>query len=372
MRQVYINGHSTFTALGDESTAAANIKNRRSPIGSYNLAVDDVSHLPAYLFPFSDCSPSQLVERVVLKALSASTIEGAEILKNPLLIGSSALAIWLEESRVINTINAQMNTEYGSNLGVPDLAKNLGAEGGFVTINTACTSSANALLYGCAMIACGEVEHLLVIGFDGMNRATVAGFNAMALLSDKVRPFDTDRSGIILGEAVSAIVLSSTPHSKYRVRLLGGANHGDTVSPTGTDEKGRSISRVINQAIANAGISPGQIQLIKAQAAGSVSNDLAEANGLHRSFSSLPSISSLKGYIGHTLGASGCCELSLLLSCFSNSFVPATTGFLQSDNVLDISPLVDHQYAVPEYTLLNYFGFGGNNTALVLQCEQVN
>ena len=370
MHPVYINGYSLFAAPGDGPAIAASVRNRQAPISRYALAVDDVESLPCYLFPSSEITPLSLVERVARQAMAESSLDDAEVLKNPLLFASSALGVWLAPSAVIDLSNGQMNTEYGSNQGVVDLARNLGVGAGFITFNTACTSSANALLYGHAMVASGELEQVLVVGFDGMNQATLAGFNSMALLGDAVKPFDRERSGMVLGEAVSAVVLASTPHEQYRVRLLGGANHGDTASPTGTDEEGRSISRVIKQAIANAGISPQQVHLIKAQASGSAGNDLAEANGLRRAFSKIPPVTSLKAYVGHTLGASGCCELSLLLSCFRQGFVPAALGYERHDEVLDITPLSEHQFNLPKNILLNYFGFGGSNTALVLQCEQ--
>ncbi len=371
MRPVFINGYSLLTSLGDEFSVARNIINRVPSRSYYEMKVDDVESLPCYLFPDSDITPLKLVEDVTRRALEVSLFDADSVMSGPLLMASSALGVWLAQDDILGSSDEQMNVEYGSNQGLVCLAQNLGAGAGFITFNTACTSSANALLYGHAMVACGELEKVLVVGFDGMNHATLAGFNSMGLLGDMAKPFDLSRTGIVLGEAVSAIVLASTPHDQYCVRLLGGASHCDTVSPTGTDEAGSSIGRVIKEAISNAGITRDQIHLIKAQAAGSAGNDLAEANGLRHVFPTLPPITSLKAYVGHTLGASGCCELSLLLSCFRHGFVPATLGYERSDNLLGIRPLTEHYDEVPDYTLLNYFGFGGSNTVLVLQCEQV-
>lgn len=363
MRPVYINGYSHLSALGDETALAKQLQSGIAERSVVDLEIADIPAINYYPLPQSKY-PLLETDSLISRAMQQSTLDNRSLLKSSYYFGTSSMGIAKNEAETAASGEICLKELGRAHQSTID---RLGGVGPVFTFNTACTSSANALLAAQQMIASGAIEHAVVIGTDRLNKTTLAGFSALQLLSDEIKPFDRQRSGIVLGDAISVIILAAEPHPAYRHRLLGGANQGDTSSPTGTDEGGQSIAHVISEALDNSGVSADQIGLIKAQAAGSPGNDLAEANGLKRVFTTLPSITSLKPYIGHTLGASGCSELSLLISCFESGFVPACPGFEQRDEQLDITPLTNHQYQVPQYTLLNFFGFGGNNTALILE-----
>lgn len=364
MRPVYVNGYSHASALGNDAGLAERAWHQLARSGQVTLPVEPVQTVGFFHFG-ADTRP--LPSFMLDHALANSAIHPDDLRAGHCFIGSSSLGIGALEHDMAHTGQVKLTDGAGLNASAVDLASRCGISGPCITINTACTSSANALLVASRLIASGQIDHALVVGIETQNLTTLAGFHALQLLADEARPFDVTRQGIVLGEAISVVALACQPHPDYHARILGGANQGDTSSPTGTDEAGESIAWVIDQAIRRSGLTAQDIQLIKAQAGGSPANDRAEANGLHRVFKPLPTVTTLKSAIGHTLGASGCSELSLLLSCYRAGFSPATPGCRQPDPALGITPLREHLHAVPRYSLLNFFGFGGNNTAMVVE-----
>jgi len=360
LRPVYINGYSHLTALGNESNIAQQAQRGVAKPSLVDIEIADIPAVHYYQSQAAHCAS------LISRAIHNSSLPKKELLQSHYYFGTSSMSIAKNEAEAITNGEILLRRPDQEHQTILD---DVGAIGPIFTFNTACTSSANGLLAAQRMIATGMVEHAVIIGIDQLNRTTLAGFSALQLLSDEIRPFDQARKGVVLGDAISVIILAAAPHSEYRYSLLGGANQGDTHSPTGTDEAGDSITQTINEALSNTQLAIEDIGLIKAQAAGSPTNDLAEANGLKLSFSTLPLITSLKPYIGHTLGASGCSELSLLISCFRAGFVPACPGFREIDEELAITPLTNHLHTIPRYTLLNHFGFGGNNTVLVLDSD---
>lgn len=367
MRPVYVNGYSHASAMGEEHQLAENVRAYNIPVSSYTLPIADTEDLSYYRFDSSLRKNPHLMQDTVARALTNSTVEHSQLLSGHYFFGSSSNGIDEREKQIINSGQVALKSPYGLNHPYVAVIEKLGVTGPYISFNTACTSSVNALLAASRMISAGQIDHAIVIGMETLNVTTLAGFYSLQLLGNEIRPFDQQRGGIILGEAISAVVLSCHAHDNYSLQILGGANHGDTTSPTGTDEQGNSIARVINEAIQRCGLSPRNIDFIKAQAAGSAANDGAEARGLHQVFQQLPTVGSVKPYIGHTLGASGCSELSLLLSCFRAGFIPATPGFSNRDEVLGILPLTEHSNELPQHCLLNFFGFGGNNSTLVVK-----
>jgi len=124
---------------------------------------------------------------------------------------------------------------------------------------------------------------------------------------------------------------------------------------------------VMSEALAHAGVDPMEVDAVKAHATGSYHNDLTEANGLKQVFQKkVPPVTALKPFVGHTLGACGVIELILFTEAVKSGFVPATLGFEQVDEQLNIEPLTRPLAMQSGTFLLNYFGFGGNCVSLVV------
>lgn len=236
------------------------------------------------------------------------------------------------------------------------------------TINTACTSSANALASAASMIRLGKIKKALIVGFELYNNLTLCGFESLQLLTKgKIRPFDKNRDGIALGELCSAVVLSNEKVREGDFEYLGSANICDTTSVTGGDESGELARVCMQKALEAAGVQPSEITAVKAHATGSAINDLAEGRGLKALFGEkMPPICALKPYIGHTLGGCGIGELVLFTECIGSGVLPSAKGFETMDEEIGFAPIVADTPVGKGVFLLNYFGFGGNSTAIVV------
>lgn len=235
------------------------------------------------------------------------------------------------------------------------------------TLNTACTSAANALLYAGRLINAGLYQRALILAFETPSQITMQGFGALGLLSASgaYRPFHEQRDGLILGEAYSAVMLGSTPETPPLAYLLGGASACDSSNLTTTREDGSHIHQVMQQALHSAQRSSSEIDLIKLHGTATQANDSAEANGVRRLFQQpLPACCVLKPYLGHTLGACGLSELLLLHSALGHAALPVESYADQA--ILPLGQATD-QLSAKSLVLSNFFGFGGNNASLLLQ-----
>lgn len=246
----------------------------------------------------------------------------------------------------------------------------LGLDGPSYTISTACSSAANALLYATWMIREGRIDDALVVGLEHENRLSQQGFHSL-LLATRARtlPFDLRRDGILLGECSAAVVLSANrPANGVAWRVRGGGTVCDTTHPT--NPSAEKIAQTIRLALADAGVAVPAITAIKAHGTGTRANDLAEGLGLREVFGDRPPpFSSIKPVLGHTLGACGVLETLAFAAVLDRGSMPSTRNFAQPDPEIGIAPVTAAQPWHGGAVLLNYFGFGGNNCALVMERE---
>lgn len=376
---VFLRSSALSCALGlDLAESLSALKAGRlnaQPIELTGLA--EPVQMPYYRIPDgTDLFDPERLERWTLKvaaaALEPAALSAAELAKLPVFLGSSSFAITAAEAAYLEALE----TKSGHALALPIigydqvadiLAEGLGVKGERFAFNTACTASANALLYAARMISLGRFPHALVLGVELANRTTLAGFSGLQLVADVLRPFDLKRSGIVLGEGVGAVLLSREAASGA-LRLRGGAATFDAYSVTTTDPNGSQVSALVDEALQKTGLTTANVRAIKGHGTGSPLNDLGEATGLRQSFASqaLPPLCALKPYLGHTLGACGVNEAALFGAALQAGFLPATPNFSEMDPALGVEPLSKLAPAPDGSYLLNYFGFGGSNTALLL------
>jgi 3-oxoacyl-(acyl-carrier-protein) synthase len=264
----------------------------------------------------------------------------------------------------------------GPSWGAALIAERFGLRGPCLSVSSGCTSSANALLLAAEMIARGRVRRVLVVGAEELSAVTLSGFDSLMLLDPACcRPFDRDRQGIQIGEGITAMVLEADGAADTGAggagkfaRLRGGANRCDTHHLSSANPDGSVMRDVMLDALASAGIPAADVVAVKAHGAGSTDIDRAEAAALRAAFgAALPPLLALKRYVGHTLGACGILETAALMGCVADGFLPAAAGFSVVDPQLGITPLREAVQARPGHYLLNFFGFGGNYTSLVLE-----
>ncbi len=228
-------------------------------------------------------------------------------------------------------------------------------------VNTACTSSLNALLSAQALMRSGAAEEVLVLGIEIDNRLTLGGFAALQLLSRTgSKPFAVQRDGLVLGEAVAALRLSTRDAAVWD--LAGGANVVDGEQPTGASV--RAVNEMFMQALADSGSTAGAVDLVKVQAAGSPGNDAVEAQGLRETFGVVPPLVSLKAAMGHTMGASGAAELALLTACLEREVWPAYENEADEELGVSLAQAMPQQIRRVMATIL---GFGGSHASVVLE-----
>lgn len=236
------------------------------------------------------------------------------------------------------------------------------------TLNTACTASVNALILADQLIDQGKAKHVIVIGCEFYNPLTLNGFSSLDLISSgQLMTFSTQRSGLILGEGIGALLLSADRPSGSCLKIVGSGSGCDHHSLTTTQESGDHIADVIRQCLNKASLAPQDIDLIKVHGTATLNNDEAEANAFAQVLDTLP-IFALKPFTGHTLGACGALEIAIMSSLLKTQTtlpVPAYARDAGSRTMMDF--VADKTLSDFKYVLVNHCGFGGNNAALLME-----
>lgn len=237
------------------------------------------------------------------------------------------------------------------------------------TFNTACSSSANAIMYGAKLIQHGFAKRAIVGGADTLAKFTINGFNALRILSDeKCRPFDKDRKGLNLGEGAAYLVLEKEEDAAgkniYAV-VAGYGNANDAFHPSSLSEDGDGPVAAMQSALATAKLDAGNIDFINAHGTATENNDQVESVAMKKVFQQVPAFASTKGNTGHTLGAAGAIEaVYSILTLIHQEIYPALQ-FNESIEVTGLTPVLSYNKKSLQHVMSNSFGFGGNCTSLI-------
>lgn len=250
------------------------------------------------------------------------------------------------------------------------IADALGIRGFVTTVSTACSSAGNAVMLGARLIRHGLLDTVIVGGTDALCRFTLNGFNSLMILDRQhCRPMDASRNGLNLGEGAGYIVLQS---EKAAVRapyceLTGFSNVNEAFHQTGSSPDGDGAFMSMSEAIAQAGISPGEVSYINVHGTGTGQNDLSESMAIRRLFGDrIPMFSSVKPFIGHTLGASEGIEAVYSVMSVAEGTVYPNLNFSTPLPETGLVPVLSWQTGLEiDHVVSNSFGFGGNNSALV-------
>ncbi len=267
----------------------------------------------------------------------------------------------------------------GDGLGQPRvlahrLAKSLGIHGPLAAVSCACSSGLTAIALAGRWIAAGHAERVLVVGVDALNAFVLRGFSALlALDPGPCRPFDAARRGLSLGEGAAALLLSAQQDdAEDGAWLAGWGESNDANHVTGPSRDGAGLALAAERALARAGMSADEIDVLHLHGTGTPYNDASEALAMKTVFGGVtpPAVGS-KAITGHTLGAAGVLEVLVALEAVSRGAAPPNVGLEVSgvDPALTLStegtPLREREG--PRAALKTCAGFGGINTALVLR-----
>jgi 3-oxoacyl-[acyl-carrier-protein] synthase II len=266
------------------------------------------------------------------------------------------------------------------------IAERFGTKGSPISLSTACASGATAIQLGIEAIRRGETDAALCIGTDGsINTESLIRFSLLSALSTTneppegaARPFAKNRDGFVMAEGAGALVLESLASAKARGAKILGVMEGcgemaDSFHRTRSSPDGKPIIGCIRNAIADAGLSPEDIDYVNPHGTGTPENDKMECLGVMAVFGerakSIP-ISSNKSMIGHTLSAAGAVEAVVSLLTLAHQRIPPTINYNVPDPSipLDVVPNAARDAKV-RHIISNSFGFGGQNVSLVMGLE---
>jgi 3-oxoacyl-[acyl-carrier-protein] synthase II len=264
------------------------------------------------------------------------------------------------------------------------VAERFGTKGSPISLSTACSSGATAIQLGVEAIRRGECEAALCIGTDGSVHAeALIRFSLLSALSTQndppegaAKPFSKNRDGFVMGEGAGALVLESYEHARARgARILGFlagcGEKGDGFHRTRSSPDGAPIILAIRAALEDAGLPPEAIDTVNAHGTSTPENDKMEAMGCAAVFGSRPvSITSNKSMIGHTLTAAGAVEAVFSLLSIEHQRIPPTINHHVPDPAITLDVVGNAaRDAKVGAVLSNSFGFGGQNTCLIMTAE---
>lgn len=277
----------------------------------------------------------------------------------------------LEKSIIMTTGDA---SESGLDRLLGKVAGLTGARGGSLVVSAACTSSAAAAASAAAMIRNENADCVLVVACDSVTEFIYSGFSSLMAL-DKVpaRPFDKSRAGLSVGEAAAFALIMSDERARLEQReilgeIVGWGLSDDANHMTGPSRSSEGLILAIDKALRSAGAAKQQIGFIAAHGTGTVYNDAMEILAFNTVFGDrkLP-VYSIKGGIGHTMGAAGLVEMIVALRALRENIVPPTVNLVEAaDDACGWAAGHKQDFGRHSLALLTNAGFSGVNTALVL------
>ena len=309
-------------------------------------------------------------EAVADAGLSSAQISGFD---TALITGDTVGGICLTDELYRNGRGEGQSTEYLSSYDFASvnmyLQERYQINGIVNTFNTACSSSANAIMYGCRLIKNGLAKRAIVGGTDSLSKFTVNGFNALRILSAGLcRPFDEARNGLNLGEGAAFMVLEreeDTAGKKVYAQLSGYGNANDAYHPSSLSEEATGPRLAMVSALKEAGLPSAGISFINAHGTGTENNDRVESRAMLDIFDSPPPFSSTKSYTGHTLGAAGAIEAVYSIMNIAHQEAYKNLHFDMPISGTGLKPQETYGALPVEHVMSNSFGFGGNCTTLI-------
>lgn len=240
-------------------------------------------------------------------------------------------------------------------------------------IANACASGTNAIGHAFECIRSGRYQRVLAGGYDAISELVFVGFDSLqASTPDRCRPFDSQRTGMVLGEGAAVLALESMEAAKARgatilAEVAGYGISTDNHHLTQPNPSGSGPRQAMEGALESAGIPASEVDYINAHGTATPFNDAAEGKAIAALFQRVPT-SSTKGMMGHSLGAAGAIEAVISLLALQNQVLPPNINFRQGDADLDLNIVANTAQSGRVRTVLsNSFGFGGTNASVILR-----
>ena len=388
---IYITGTGVVSAIGIGKAATLEaLLNNRSGVGQLKYLKTEHKEFPVGEVKLTDAEMRErlgiaqdaVTTRTALmgmlalgEALDEAQLTPEMLPKVGFISGTTVGGMDMSEQYYLDYLNGDAHKEY---IAVYDCgscsemtAGHFGRFAFATTLATACSSAANAVIQGANMIRCGKADIVVVGGSECITKFHLNGFNSLMILDTKpCRPFDATRSGLNLGEGAAYLVLESAESAKRRgiapqALLSGYGNACDAFHQTASSPDGEGAFRAMKEALDLAGLQPGDIDYINAHGTGTPNNDVSESQAMMRLFGEVPPVSSTKPFTGHTTSASGSIEAVFCILALQHGFLPVNLNWSQpmDDGVV---PVAKPEKKALKHVLCNAFGFGGNDSSLLL------
>lgn len=373
MHSINILDYALRSSQGDVKETLAAIKSGNVSISTKEVAtLEDTIEIPYYLFQNEVKEDIEAIKQAIKDVVRSISdkLSPAQKAETALIVGTALVDKNIVKA-VTSTVYDYKKKPYSSSKKSIDsfaqeISQELELNPFTMTVSTACTSSVNAVLEARNLINSDLFKYAIVVGVEVHSKMMSNGFSSMRLLSsDFQRPFDVNRNGLVLGEAIAAVLVGKDS-SEWSLR--GGYSNCNSLNITSVSPSGDEYTEVMNQAIDYAQITPEDITVVKAHATSTPTNDMSEINAIKKVFSPSVTFTAMKPYVGHTLGACGVLELAMFMSCIDDGFIPKTLNHSESI-ISEYVPLLEEKECKSGIFMLNYFGFGGNNTSVIIQKE---
>lgn len=266
------------------------------------------------------------------------------------------------------------------NMAAGNIAMQLGANGICKCVITACASSNDAIGEAFREIKFGFQDVILAGGSEAaITPFAIGGFQALTALStteDPFRssiPFDKDRNGFVMGEGSAVLVLESLEHAEKRgasilAEIVGYGNTCDAHHMTSPHPEGLGAIKAMKLALAEAGLTPQDIDYINAHGTSTPANEKGESQAIVAVFGTETPVSSTKSYTGHLLGAAGAVEAAVVIEAMRHSHAPKTAGTQELSDYIEADVIYGHGRDMEiRYAISNTFGFGGHNAVIAFK-----
>ena len=328
-------------------------------ISSYSATISDIN------YDFDKSLIMQMLE--ILIAIKKPIINNPDLL----IVCSTVGEIDFLENSVLNG-KAEEPEKSNINVLLKKAQKMFNAKRGML-FSAACASSSAGIAYAAELIKDGKFNSILVCGCDAVTEFVYSGFSALlALDSHPAKPFDKFRKGLTLGEGAAYLLLTSDDYAKQNKLPVKGFISGcgmsnDANHITGPSRDGNGLCRAIEKAFHSTSIDSSAIDSISAHGTGTVFNDSMEMKAFKSVFKNSVPTYSLKGGLGHTIGAAGLIEVIIAVKSLKENILPPTIGLIEADeeakNWVYDKPISKKT----EYCLSVNAGFGGINTAVIIK-----
>ena len=268
------------------------------------------------------------------------------------------------------------------NMAAGNVSIAFGLKGKSINVVTACATGTNCIGEAFRTIQYGDADIMVAGGCESsVTPIGIAGFTALTALSSSEDPrrcsipFDKDRSGFVMGEGAAVVVLEELEHAKKRGATIYGEIVGygcssDAFHITSPAEDGSGAAKAMENAMADAGVSPAEVTYINAHGTSTHHNDLFETRAIKLAFGEHASnvkVNSTKSMVGHLLGAAGAIECVTCIKELSEGYIHKTVGYENPDEELDLNYCKEAYEEDFMYALSNSLGFGGHNASLLMK-----